>query len=60
MDQEIFVAWLDEKIKQINDTPVAVVDTKEKQHYLLGSLKTLELIKAQIIEGKFNGSRNGS
>jgi hypothetical protein len=56
MDKEIFVAWLDEKIKQINDTPVTVVDTKEKQHYLLGSLKTLELIKEQIINGKFDGN----
>jgi hypothetical protein len=56
MDKEIFVAWLDEKIKQINDTPVTVVDTKEKQHYLLGSLKTLELIKSQIVDGKFDGN----
>ncbi|MCS7458661.1 hypothetical protein N0M98_00800 [Paenibacillus doosanensis] len=54
MRKEIMIAWLEEKIQQIKDTPVSVVDTKEKQHYLLGSLKTLELMKEQIEEGKFD------
>ncbi|GAA4853864.1 hypothetical protein GCM10023310_36000 [Paenibacillus vulneris] len=54
MKKEIMILWLEEKIQQIKDTPVSVVDTKEKQHYLLGSLKTLELIKEQLEQGKFD------
>ncbi|WP_156043123.1 hypothetical protein [Paenibacillus sp. UNC451MF] len=54
MKKELLILWLEEKIQQIKDTPVSVVDTKEKQHYLLGSLKTLELIKEQLEQGKFD------
>ncbi|MFE5320083.1 hypothetical protein ACFQ88_15355 [Paenibacillus sp. NPDC056579] len=54
MNKQLFIAWLNDKIAQIKDTPVSVVDTKEKQHYLLGSLKTLELMKEQIEQGKFD------
>lgn len=54
MNKQLFVAWLEEKITQIKDTPVSVIDTKEKQHYMLGSLKTLELMKEQIEQGKFD------
>ncbi|WP_282941338.1 hypothetical protein [Paenibacillus sp. RC67] len=54
MKKELLIVWLEEKIQQIKDTPVSVVDTKEKQHYLLGSMKTLELIKEQLEQGKFD------
>ncbi|MEK3721255.1 MULTISPECIES: hypothetical protein [Paenibacillus] len=54
MNKETFVAWLEEKIQRINDTPVSLVETKEKQHYLLGSLRTLELIKEKMVNGDFD------
>ena len=55
MDKEKFIDWLERKINTLLvETPQKFIDDSETKAYIQGTIKTLDEIKLQVENGKFD------
>jgi len=55
MNKEVFVDWLDGKIKHLlKHTPEKFFENEESRLYIKGFMKALDEIKLQVKSGKFD------